>query len=50
MTDHRHRQAAFEPDGSPIGWDGQTLAEMLADSEACSSETGHYQGLDATAR
>ena len=30
----------------PIGWDGQTLAEMLAKSERRSQETGVYHGLE----
>jgi len=28
----------------PIGWDGQTLDEMLTESERLLDETGHYQG------
>src|SRR5689334_2054041 len=30
---------------APIGWDGQTLKEMLESSEARFEATGHYQGL-----
>jgi N-methylhydantoinase B/acetone carboxylase alpha subunit len=30
----------------PIGWDGQTLNEMLTESERLLDETGHYQGID----
>jgi len=30
---------------SPIGWDGQTLKEMLEASERVFADTGHYQGL-----
>ncbi len=30
---------------APIGWDGQSLAEMLAASEAKFAETGYYHGL-----
>lgn len=36
----------LEPESSaPIGWDGQTLAEMLAASEGKFEQTGHYYGL-----
>lgn len=36
----------LEPESqAPIGWDGQTLAEMLAASEAAFEQTGHYHGL-----
>jgi N-methylhydantoinase B len=36
-----------DPDApGPIGWDGQSLAEMLASSEAKFAETGFYQGLE----
>ncbi|HEX4107886.1 MAG TPA: hydantoinase B/oxoprolinase family protein [Solirubrobacteraceae bacterium] len=35
-----------EPDAPPpIGWDGRTLAEMLAHSEQLFAETGYYHGL-----
>ncbi|HEX8752884.1 MAG TPA: hydantoinase B/oxoprolinase family protein [Solirubrobacterales bacterium] len=37
--------AKLEERPAPIGWDGQTLAEMLAASESRFEETGHYQGL-----
>jgi N-methylhydantoinase B len=33
-------------EAEPIGWDGRTLVEMLADSERLLEETGRYQGLD----
>jgi N-methylhydantoinase B/oxoprolinase/acetone carboxylase alpha subunit/acetone carboxylase gamma subunit len=33
-------------DRAPIGWDGQTLAEMLAEADRRFAETGHYQGLE----
>jgi N-methylhydantoinase B/acetone carboxylase alpha subunit len=40
------RTRALEPDTSaPLGWDGQTLAEMLAGSERRFEETGYYHGL-----
>lgn len=36
----------LEPDKkAPIGWDGQSLAEMLAASESMFEQTGHYHGL-----
>src|SRR6201999_3920697 len=36
----------LEPEQSaPIGWDGQTLAAMLAASESAFEQTGHYHGL-----
>ena len=33
-------------DEEPIGWDGRTLAEMLATSEQLFEETGRYHGLE----
>ena len=40
------RSADLEPQArTPIGWDGQTLAEMLQSSERRFAETGCYQGL-----
>jgi N-methylhydantoinase B len=33
-------------EATPIGWDGRTLLEMLADSERLLEETGRYQGLE----
>jgi N-methylhydantoinase B/oxoprolinase/acetone carboxylase alpha subunit len=40
--------AQFEADSAdpPIGWDGQTLQEMLDESERLLNETGQYQALD----
>src|SRR6201999_2301907 len=36
----------LEPDErAPIGWEGQTLAAMLAASEGAFEQTGHYHGL-----
>jgi N-methylhydantoinase B/oxoprolinase/acetone carboxylase alpha subunit/acetone carboxylase gamma subunit len=36
----------LEPESrAPIGWEGQTLAEMLAASESAFEQTGHYHGL-----
>jgi N-methylhydantoinase B len=41
---------ALEPDRpAPIGWDGRTLAEMLAESERLFAQTGHYHGLERLA-
>ena len=34
------------PAGAPIGWGGQRLDEMLAESERRFAETGSYAGLD----
>src|SRR3954447_16672838 len=40
------RTRALEPDTqAPLGWEGQTLAEMLALSEQRFEETGYYHGL-----
>jgi N-methylhydantoinase B/acetone carboxylase alpha subunit len=36
----------LEPRPAPIGWDGRTLAAMLAESEQRFEQTGHYQGLE----
>jgi N-methylhydantoinase B len=35
-----------EPAQGPIGWDGQSLAQMLATSEALFQSTGYYHGLE----
>jgi N-methylhydantoinase B/acetone carboxylase alpha subunit len=40
------RERKFDDAEPPIGWDGQTLQEMLDESERLAEETGHYQGLD----
>ncbi|MFB6206520.1 MAG: hydantoinase B/oxoprolinase family protein [Haloglomus sp.] len=32
--------------GDPIGWDGQMLQEMLAETERLTEETGYYRGLE----
>jgi N-methylhydantoinase B/oxoprolinase/acetone carboxylase alpha subunit/acetone carboxylase gamma subunit len=41
---------ALEPrERPPIGWDGRSLAEMLAHSERLFEETGHYHGLERLA-
>lgn len=41
------RSTELEPQArAPIGWDGQTLAEMLRASEQRFAETGCYQGLE----
>ncbi len=46
ITDVRPRTLE-EPDRPrPIGWDGQSLAEMLAASEAKFAETGFYHGIE----
>jgi N-methylhydantoinase B/acetone carboxylase alpha subunit len=34
---------------APIGWEGQSLAQMLERSERLFAETGHYQGLERLA-
>src|ERR1700730_19135891 len=37
----------MEPDArAPIGWDGQTVREMLEDSEERFARTGFYHGLE----
>ncbi len=36
----------YERVDPPIGWDGQTLHEMLEESERLREETGRYQGLE----
>ncbi|MBA2256172.1 MAG: hydantoinase B/oxoprolinase family protein, partial [Thermoleophilaceae bacterium] len=36
----------LEERGTPIGWDGRRLTEMLADSDRLLSESGSYLGLD----
>ena len=36
----------FEPRQPAIGWDGRTLAEMLAESDALFERTGFYHGLE----
>jgi N-methylhydantoinase B len=44
------RSAELEPQArAPIGWDGQTLAEMLQASERRFDDTGCYQGLTTMA-
>ena len=35
----------LEPAPEPIGWDGQSLREMLVRSESLFADTGHYHGL-----
>jgi len=36
------------PEGAtPIGWDGKTLSEMLAESDQFLEETGRYYGIEA---
>lgn len=45
-TDPDPELPQFEELDPPIGWDGQTLQEMLTESERLLEETGHYQGLD----
>lgn len=37
---------ALEPPRPAIGWDGQTLAEMLERSEQLFEQSGHYHALD----
>ena len=32
---------------APIGWNGQTLAQMLETSEELFATTGHYHGLES---
>ncbi len=48
MTTIEHTRWQIEdPDARPpIGWNGQTLAEMLARSEELFAQTGHYMGLE----
>lgn len=49
-TIERTRGQLVEPDGrEPIGWDGQTLAQMLAAAEQTFAQTGYYMGLDRLA-
>jgi len=36
----------LEERGTPIGWDGRRLTEMLADSDRLLAESGSYLGLD----
>ncbi|MDX6729429.1 MAG: acetone carboxylase, alpha subunit, partial [Baekduia sp.] len=38
--------ALEEPAAAPIGWDGQSLAQMLATSEELFERTGYYHGLE----
>lgn len=40
------REREYDEVEPPLGWEGQTLQEMLDDSEQLLEETGHYQGLD----
>lgn len=40
------RQRELDRTEPPIGWEGQTLQEMLNESEQLIEETGHYRGLD----
>lgn len=48
MTTIEHTRRQIEdPDARPpIGWNGQTLAEMLVRSEELFAQTGHYMGLE----
>ena len=32
--------------GCEIGWDGQSLQRMLAETERLTDETGYYRGLE----
>lgn len=43
-TDDRVEYDHVEP---PIGWDGQTLQEMLDEGDKLSGEGGTYRGLDS---
>ena len=45
-ADDRIREAEYERVDPPIGWDGQTLREMLDTSEEYIEETGRYYGID----
>ncbi|MEZ5123320.1 MAG: hydantoinase B/oxoprolinase family protein [Solirubrobacterales bacterium] len=46
-TIDRTRQQLEEPEGrAPIGWEGETLAGMLARSDELFARTGHYMGLE----
>ena len=36
----------LEPGRRPIGWDGQSVKQMLAAADQRFAETGHYQGLE----
>jgi len=36
----------LEPRERPVGWDGQTLLQMLEESERRFAATGHYHGLE----
>lgn len=46
-TIDRTRQQLEEPEGrTPIGWEGETLAGMLARSDELFARTGHYMGLE----
>jgi N-methylhydantoinase B len=40
------RTRELEPRAEPIGWDGRSALEMLAESERLLGETGRYWGLD----
>src|SRR4029077_4149133 len=33
----------------PLGWDGRTLQQMLAEQDRLLAETGHYWGLETLA-
>ena len=36
----------LEPRSRPIGWDGQSVKQMLEAADQRFAETGHYQGLE----
>lgn len=36
----------LEPRSRPIGWDGQSVRQMLESADRRFAETGHYQGLE----
>src|SRR3989440_5261070 len=45
MVDRTRELEALASERRPIGWDGLTAAEMLADSERRFAQTGSYWGL-----
>jgi N-methylhydantoinase B/oxoprolinase/acetone carboxylase alpha subunit len=44
--EEKRRVVEKRQDNEPLGWDGQTLAEMKATSEELTEETGRYRGID----
>ena len=46
MTSKSIRNCRFQV-AKPIGWDGKSLQDMLAEQDRLFAETGHYWGLEA---